>query len=272
MPVRQIHRTRVGAEVRGQKAEHVLAELFQTLFSLDPQAQSCLPRSEPCLGLSRAVVARHDHAGDRDQEDQQRRSTPRHSRRQRDRVLPFRLTTFERCSRLRLHLDDELSNSIHRRLAPVAQNEGERTRQISGAVQRDRFAQFADLLGDQPLERGESQLLVRIAGNQRVQPAHLNRNRGPCVAVRLEISLLPRQEKPPLAGLGILDARQERLELLQRLHRLRDAPDVLLAGARRQIGKQRNQKDGEGRNHEAGERQGRQHLSGPRGGRTGRRR
>ena len=100
MPVRQIHRTRVGAEVRGQKAEHVLAELFQTLFSLDPQAEPRLPRSEPCLGLSRAVVARHDHAGDRDQENQQRRSTPRHSRRQRDRVLPFRLTTFERCSRV----------------------------------------------------------------------------------------------------------------------------------------------------------------------------
>jgi hypothetical protein len=109
-----VQRPHLRIEVGGEKSEHVVAEVVETLLAVGPDAEVHMPGTDPGLGLARSVVARHQHAGGADQAEQHERASPGDAGRQDHRIPPLFLALRQPARFLILHRRDQGAETLHR--------------------------------------------------------------------------------------------------------------------------------------------------------------
>ena len=175
-----------------------------------------------------------------------------------DGVLPFLLANREQGSLLALHLAEELTDPIHRGLPAVGTHDGHCALDVPRAPQRNRLTELPGFLNGELFERVDSLLLPGIVSGQASQALELAGERRLRVRVRVEIALFAGQEKATLARFRVLDAGKQRLQPVPHFEGLRHALDGRLAGLKRAVGEEGNERNRQDRDDESRERRRRQ--------------
>src|SRR6185312_7755492 len=240
-----------------QEFQDVLAKILQALLALHALGESGLTRLQPTLGLLRQEVARSQEAGTDDQQKQQQRPASidgdRHAIRLAHRGEPHR----EQGAIRGKEFGSEVAYAVHRQLATIRANGGQRAFRVTRTLQIERALQLGQLVLDQPLQLAQLLLLLWVVGCQALQLPQLARQTGAGVAVRLQVALTVRQKKPALTRLGILDARYQGIGTLHDLHRVGGELRALVRAVQRAVAEEGDEQQSGDRRREAGQRPGR---------------
>ena len=249
-------------QVLSEKREGLLAERIEPLFSPEPIAQVGLARADPHLLFSCAILARRRNRGARDEHEQYNRAAPCHAGGEVHRLLPLFLTGSQHGALRILHCRDQASNPVHAGLGAIGSRDVCRSLGAAGAPHCDGLGTQGHPVVGELLQGRNPLLLFRIGAQLRSKGRERSPKGGTPRRVGLEVSLVTREQKSALTGLGVLDAGEELFEALYGVERLRDSRRSDRSRHQRAVREQGDQHDSQDRDEEASQGIGRQKARG----------
>jgi hypothetical protein len=121
------------------------------------------------------------------------------------------------------HLRDHRARRVHQDLATAGREHFVASGR-SLPARRQPLIEHGEPPRADPVEPLEQVALGRVVGDELAQAGHLRADLRDRAGVRLEVALLAHQQEAPLAGLGVLERREHRLEPVDHLVCVRDPP------------------------------------------------
>ena len=197
-----------------EEAGRHVGEPLHMRVALQLHAQARQAGLEPFLGPGGAMRARAQRGGDRRQHQQQRRAAPHHPGRLLDGGVPQHAALGGAIALLALHLAQQRADALHQDPPPVALHHGHRADAVALAAHRDGFLHLAQLGLDELLDQLQTRQLRAVVLEARAQALGRGRQRDLRGVEGQQVVVQAGDQETALAGLGVLDRRAQRLDLL----------------------------------------------------------